>query len=157
MIQEAASIRLHTAVDLAKRLVVAEQDAVVAVLTAPDDSHPVFVSFDYWERPGRFEAVVGQTGHTAGCQGATLVAPLICQKSNFTQARHVGDIPAGADEDQVLWIFSFDINDGYDIARCMYSQTGWGYRFEELEVLTGAASLTDESPGFALLHALLTD
>lgn len=157
VICEATVPQLLTAAKVAASYVQRRED--VAVITLGEDTE-VFVGVDYWLNSAtgrRFEQAAAAKALARGLRSAIMVLPLVTTtESSGMHFRPLGDGDTEADETALLWFFVCHVDTGFDLARSVLRWSDDGTAsFDALEILQGPSQLIPDSPGFALMQAML--
>lgn len=157
MINEATAELLFEALEKAEQLVHDGSVASVAIFGGPKK---IVISFDYWEptRTVLIEQRIAQLVHEAGCEYGALVVPLVYVEGDgwdaFAPPGTLDQIPDGQ---EMLFAFSFDLKDGWDITREAYTRRPNGEPiFDIAQTYVGEARVLESTPGYHLLQALLS-
>lgn len=152
---------LHT-VELLQAHVEQRTPVAIAVLDTGSETPQVITELSYWEREETqeaFERRVATLAKEVGAVRGTLGCPMLVQEDE-TSFAFTGPtnhpLPPGVDEQ--LWVFSFDLSDGYYLNRCLFTRRPDGKPvFGEVQTYQGGTEVNEATPGFIMLRCLLEE
>lgn len=134
----------------------ADQVPATVVVLDLDDRHLILTTLSYWAEGEAqvFERDAAWTAVQAGARRGVLGTPLIVHEGGLEYGSPLEDpIPDGFSE--WLWVFAFDLEEGYHLTRTPIIRTPEGPALGETQILVGDTTVDAETPGFTLMSQLL--
>lgn len=121
---------------------------------------PPTAYMEYWSDPAKalaFERAVAARAANAGWSFGAFAVPLVMVDTDTGTAfrQPTPDLPLREGEESVIWGLAFDVNLGYQVARCRVDYDAQAQPvFDDIEGLMGEITLT-EAPGNTLFQSML--